>query len=190
MCWHIREAVRRIAAGGIIAYPTESVYGLGCDPFNGAAVSRLLRLKHRSIGQGVILVAADFAQLQPLLFPLDPTVKKRVLRTWPGAVTWLLPCLPEIPIWLRGTQDTLAVRVTSHPVASALCRRWGGPLVSSSANLHGRRPAATPLEIRRAFNNQLDYILRGPAGSGQPSEIRDGRTGHLLRGRKPAGPDA
>jgi L-threonylcarbamoyladenylate synthase len=183
MGWHIREAVRRIAAGGVIAYPTETVYGLGCDPFNGVAVLKLLELKQRMLDQGVILIASDLAQLEPLLLPLSPATRKRILKSWPGPVTWTLPCLPETPVWLRGRHDTLAVRVSSHPVARALCDCWDGPLVSTSANRHGRAPATSPLAVRLAFDDELDYIVHGAIGPGsKPSEIRDGVTGDILRG--------
>ncbi len=182
MSWKIREAVRRLEHGGIIAYPTETVYGLGCDPFNAAAVLHLLALKQRSIRQGLVLVASDLAQLKPLLLPLSPATKSRVTKTGPVATTWVLPCLPEIPAWLRGRHASLAVRITTHPVAAALCKQWGGPLVSTSANLHGRQPATGPLAVRKAFNDRVDCILHGERGSGRPSEIRDGISGKILRG--------
>ncbi len=181
--WHMREAVRRLGAGGVIAYPTETVYGLGCDPFKAMAVLRLLALKQRNIEQGLILIASDFAQLEPLLLPLSTTVRNRILKTWPGPVTWTLPCLPETPVWLRGSHRSLAVRLTSHPLARSLCESWNGPLVSSSANRHGNPPATSALGVRIAFDADLDYILHGKVtGTGKPSEIRDGITGRVLRG--------
>ncbi len=183
MNWKIREALRHIEDGGIIAYPTETVYGLGCDPFNAAAVLHLLDLKQRNIRQGLVLVASDFDQLQPLLLPLTPAVKKRVTKIGPGATTWVLPCPTEIPPWLRGNHTSLAVRITTHPVAAELCKHWGGPLVSTSANLHGKQPATGPLAVRKAFNSNLDYILHGERGSGRSSEIRVGITGTILRRR-------
>lgn len=181
MSWHIREAVRRIAAGGIIAYPTETVYGLGCDPFNGTAVLRLLELKQRDIDQGVILIASHFMQLEPLLLPLDHATRKRVSAWQDKPVTWTLPCPPDVPVWLRGRHATLAVRITTHPVASALCERWNGPLVSTSANIHGHLPAATALDIYNSFNDTLDYVLHGACGTGHASSIRDGLSGKILR---------
>ena len=181
MSWHIREAVRRLAAGGVIAYPTETVYGLGCNPFDGNAVLHLLAIKHRRMEQGVILVASCFSQLEPLLLPLKPTVKKRISKPSATPVTWVLPCFPETPDWLRGSHDTLAVRITSHPTAAALCDAWGGPLVSTSANIHGGRPTSSALMVRKTFNGQLDGILHGPRGTNIPSEIRDGLTGTVLR---------
>jgi L-threonylcarbamoyladenylate synthase len=182
MSWHIREAVRHIATGGVIAYPTETVYGLGCDPFNGGAVLRLLELKQRNISQGVILIASHFEQLESLLLPVSSVAKNRIMKSWPGPVTWTLPCLPETPSWLCGKHTSLAVRVTSHPVAAALCDEWGGPLVSSSANIHGKHPATSPLALRRAFNGYLDYILHDTDNSsGKPSVIRDGISGKIIR---------
>ena len=182
MNWHIREAVRILSSGGVIAYPTETVYGLGCDPFNAAAVLHLLALKQRSPDQGVILIASDFSQLEPLLLPLAATVRRRVSKPGTPPVTWLLPCLPDVPAWLTGNHDRLAVRITSNPVATALCRYWGGPLVSTSANLHGRPPATSPLGVRKAFGNKLDYILHGTGGAtNKPSILRDGISGAILR---------
>jgi L-threonylcarbamoyladenylate synthase len=183
MSWHIREAVRQLAGGGIIAYPTETVYGLGCDPFNGRAVVRLIDIKKRNINQGLILVASHFEQLQPLLLPLGTVTSGRVRQPGKSPVTWVLPCQPEIPYWLRGKHNSLAIRVSNHPVTAELCERWGGPLVSSSANIHGKPPATSPLAVRKAFNGRLDYILHGLQGcTNRPSEIRDGLTGELLRG--------
>src|SRR5512143_218632 len=136
--WQLREAVRVLHHGGLIAYPTEAVYGLGCDPRNADAVLRLLNLKQRPWQKGLILIAADLAQLDPYLLPLDEMMRARVVPTWPGPNTWLLPARVETPHWLRGEHDTLAVRVTAHPVAAALCRAFGGPIVSTSANLAGK----------------------------------------------------
>jgi L-threonylcarbamoyladenylate synthase len=182
MNWHMREAVRHIAAGGVIAYPTDTVYGLGCDPFNAAAVLHLLSLKQRPLEHGVILIGNDLQQFLPLLQPLGKAVASRISRANRQPVTWVLPCQTDMPAWLTGQHDTLALRITRHPVAAALCEHWGGPLVSTSANLHGRRPATSPLSVRKTFNGQLDYILHGADGATNiPSAIRDGLTGELLR---------
>ncbi len=182
MNWHIREAVRHIAAGGVIAYPTDTVYGLGCNPFDGAAVLHLLALKQRSSRHGVILIGSRIDHFAPFLKPLTRTAAERVQKTNGAPVTWVLPCRSDTPVWLTGQHDTLAVRVTNHPVAAALCEAWGGALVSTSANIHGRQPATSPLGVRKAFNGLLDYILHNPAGStNRPSTIRNGLTGEVLR---------
>ena len=180
--WHLRSAVRTLRAGGVVAYPTEAVYGLGCDPFNEQAVLRLLAIKGRAIDKGLILIAANLDQLEPLLLPRSAETMAPVLESWPGATTWLLPSRPRVPVWLTGGRDCIAVRVTAHPLAASLCERFGAPLVSSSANPSGRPPARTALQTRRAFGSRVDYFLSGATGGAvRPSEIRDARDGRLLR---------
>lgn len=179
----LRMAARVVRAGGLIAYPTEAVYGLGCHPRNERAVKRLLALKRRSASKGLILIAADFAQLEPFLQPLSPPDRVRLEAAWPGPQTWLIPARPGVPRWLRGRHDTLAVRVTAHPLAAALCRSCGHPLVSTSANISARRPARSALAVRRQFGQGLDYVLSGPTGgAAKPTTIQDLRTGQVRRG--------
>jgi L-threonylcarbamoyladenylate synthase len=179
----LRAAARVVKFGGLIAYPTEAVYGLGCDPRNEAAVRRLLALKRRPMHKGLILIAASFEQLEPFLQPLSASDRARLAATWPGPYTWLIPARPDTPRCLRGRHDTLAVRVTSHRLAAALCRACGYPLVSTSANLSGHPPARTALAVRRQLGSNLDYLLPGPTGgAAQPTEIRDLHTGRRVRG--------
>jgi L-threonylcarbamoyladenylate synthase len=176
-------AARTLRAGGVVAYPTEAVYGLGCDPFNEKAVMRLLAIKGRAVDKGLILIAADHEQLEPLLSPCSADTLAPVLESWPGPSTWILPAHPRVPVWLTGGRSGVAVRVTAHPLAASLCRRFGGPLVSTSANRRGRPPARTVLGARRALGSRVDYFLSGPTGGGVgPSVIRDARDGRLLRG--------
>lgn len=184
--WHLKQAARALRHGGIIAYPTEAVYGLGCDPLNVVAVLRLLALKNRPMDKGLILIASDFQQLAPFVRPPAPDIMRRISATWPGPVTWLLPATAETPAWLRGAHDTLAVRVTAHPQAAALCQAFGGALVSTSANPAGRSPARQPLRVRQYFSHypheRLDYILSGAVYShAKPTEIRDAVTGKIIR---------
>ena len=178
----LRAAARVVQAGGLIAYPTEAVYGLGCDPRNEAAVRRLLAIKRRPLHKGLILIAADFAQLAPFLQPLAPSDQAQLAATWPGPYTWLILTRPDTPRWLRGRHDTLAVRVTAHPLAAALCRACGHPLVSTSANFSGRPPARSALTVRRQLGAAMDYLLPGPTGgAARPTEIRDLRSGRRVR---------
>lgn len=180
--WQLREAVRTLRNGGVIAYPTEAVYGLGCAPQDAVAVQRVLALKARPMAKGLILIASDFAQLEPFLLPLEARLWRRIQDAWPGPVTWLLPARPEVPDYLRGAHDTLAVRVTAHPVAAALCRASRHALVSTSANRSGQPPARSALGVRRRFGHDVDRVVPGPLGGRpRPTEIRDGRTGHTLR---------
>jgi len=178
----INKAVRILQQGGVIAYPTEAVYGLGCDPDNQLAVERLLAIKQRSWEKGLILIAADFHQLHPYLAEIDVALKANALATWPGPVTWLWPAKPTVTNLLRGTHATIAVRVTAHPLAAALCREFGGPLVSTSANLSGKPPTRTAKEVRSQFGDALDYILEGNTGGlSSPSQIRDVLNGQIIR---------
>ena len=175
-------ASRWIKAGGVIAYPTEAVFGLGCEPSDPLAVTRLLAIKKRSPDKGLILVAADWAQLQPWLQPQPADLQRRMLRSWPGPVTWLVPAADACPSWLTGAHSTLAVRVSAHPVVRDLCQRVGSALVSTSANFSGRPPAVSALMVRWTLGKEIDYVLTGPLGQQKkPTEIRDLRTGTVLR---------
>ncbi len=177
-----RQAAWTVRRGGLIAYPTEGVFGLGCNPRNGGAIARLLVLKGRSVAKGLILIAACFDQLEGFVKPPDDALMKRLRGTWPGPVTWLLPAHPDAPRWLRGEHETLAVRVTAHPIAAALCRELGMALVSTSANRTGCAPARSALAVQRTLGEGLDFILVGEIGGQQgPSEIRDAATGRVLR---------
>ncbi len=180
--WHLKNAARILAGGGVVAYPTEGVFGLGCDPQNAAAVLRVLAIKDRPVEKGLILIASDRAQLSGYVCP-DPVMEQRIAATWPGPVTWLLPAGPLARPWLTGGGSLLAVRVSDHPVAAALCRTFGAPIVSTSANLSGRRAAKSALAVRKALRSRgLDYLVPGLTGKQSgPTEIRDGRSGVVLR---------
>ena len=175
------ELLRR---GGLVAYPTEAVWGLGCDPFHAAALDRLLQLKQRPLAKGLILIAASLEQLLPLLAldALAPEQRAAVLSSWPGPNTWALPCSARVPESLRGSHATLAARVTAHPVAAALCREFGAPLVSTSANPSGAPPPRRRAELDADWAEGLDGILAGETGGlERPTPIRDARSGEVLR---------
>jgi len=183
---HRLGAVHALARGEVIAYPTESVFGYGCDPANAAAVDRLLQLKQRPVHKGLILVAADMSQLASLLAPLTSSQQQQLAATWPGPVTWLIPDKTGIiPHWIKGQFDSVAVRVSAHPLVRALCQAWGGPIVSTSANRTGQEPARSeyPLLIsRRNYGMGADYILPGYCPrQGKPTEIRDLQSGRIIR---------
>ncbi len=159
----IRQAVQKIKVGGVIAYPTEAVFGLGCDPLNGDAVYRLLEIKKRGIEKGLILIASSLSQLEPYLL-LNDSIIERVQKTWPGAVTWIIPAQSWVPEWLTGEHDSLAVRVTSHPVARYLCEENAGPIVSTSANTSGRPPAIKSWQVAKCLGTKDLFILPGRVG--------------------------
>ena len=170
--------------GGIVAYPTEAVWGLGCDPDDGEALARLIKLKSRDAAKGLILIAGDIAQLEPWLAGVTVAQREQLLASWPGPYTWLVPDNGRAHPLLRGEHVSLAVRVTDHPLVQALCAAFGGPLVSTSANRAGESPAMTADEVRDAFGAALvnDVILEGPLGGNpRPSTIRDLATGKVLR---------
>jgi L-threonylcarbamoyladenylate synthase len=177
-------ALPALRAGGVIAYPTEAVWGLGCDPGHEAAVMKLLRLKQRPIEKGMILVAAELSQLDDWvrLHALPPERQTDVLASWPGAHTWILPAGPRAPRWITGEHSGIAVRISAHPLVAALCRAWGGPLVSTSANLAGKPPARTRAELDPALLPLLDGLIDGATGGlAQPTPIRDALSGQVLR---------
>lgn len=179
--FRLRKAARLLRTGGVIAYPTEAVYGIGCDPLNREAVHRILSIKQRAMAKGVILIASDFAQLAPFVLSPSPAIQDKLDRTWPGPVTWLLPSRPETPVWLRGSHSTIAVRITDHPLARALCDAFGGAIVSTSANASGRPPARTALQARLRCPG-VDHVVNGPTGGRKrPSEIRDANSEAVMR---------
>lgn len=179
---HLDFARHALAAGGVIAYPTEAVWGLGCEPLNSHAVARLLALKRRPRMKGLILVASAFSQVERFTASVPRATLQRALDSWPGPATWLFPAADSAPDWLTGHHRTIALRVTAHPVAAALCEAYGGAIVSSSANISGHPPARTALGVRRRFGDALDAILPGDTGGlSRPTPIRDLVTGKLLR---------
>jgi len=179
--WPIQHAARLIAQGGVIACPTEAVWGLSCDPWNTQAVARLLVLKQRPLEKGLILVAARSAQFDFLLDDLPEHWQLQLAQSWPGANTWLVPHQGRLPHWITGGRPKVALRVTAHPWLAALCAQTG-PLVSSSANPSGRPPARSRLRLEQYFHRRLQGVLPGRLGGQQnPSLIRDLESGAIIR---------
>ena len=175
-------AVHQLQLQGVIAYPTEAVWGLGCDPFSYSAVAKILHLKRRPEHKGLILIACDWRQLAPYTQGLTSAQLARLQQTQSKPVTWLIPHNGSAPEWIVGDHDTLAVRVTGHPVAASLCKLFGGPIVSTSANPQGLPEASNALKVRGYFRCQLDAIASGPVGSARaPSEIRHLLTDQVIR---------
>ena len=167
--------------GGLIAYPTESCFGLGCDPRNRAALRKLIRLKGRDHAKGLILIADRFRRLRPFLTPLTPADHERLRRSWPGPVTWVAPASRRCPPLLTGGRDTLAVRVTAHAGAARLCRAAGMALVSTSANRSGGKPAKTAAQCRRMFGARVRVVPGRVGPRRRPSTLVDLATGTILR---------
>ncbi len=178
----LKRAARVIDEGGIVAYPTESCYGLGCDPRKHETVRRLLRLKRRPRGLGLIVIAAGIEQLRAYIDLAPSPMLERASRTWPGPHTWLMPARPGVSDWIRGEHSTIAVRVTAHVGAAALCRRAHRAIISTSANRHNHLPARSSLGVRREFGDTVDFVLEGNLGGlASPTEIRDASSNRVIR---------
>ena len=180
------DAVRRAAAvvqqGGVIAYPTEAVYGLGCDPRNEAAVLRLLEIKQRDVSQGLILIGQSLDDFHAYIRPLQDEVRERLLASWPGPVTWLVAVSNDCPRWLCGRHETVAIRATAHQQTRALCAAAGMPLVSTSANRSGQKPAVSAAEVQQQLGDDIDYVLGGATdGLARPCQIRDSESEKIIR---------
>lgn len=169
-------------SGGVIAYPTEAVYGIGCLPLSAGAVARVLRLKHRHAAKGFVLVAADMPQVEAFAMIPGGKIGAEIAATWPGPVTWILPARRHVPSSITGGRATVAIRMTAHPVARALCLAAGSALVSTSANLSGRQPITRKTTLRSQLGRMVDMIVPGDLGQrAKPTAIRDAGTGSLIR---------
>lgn len=180
----VDEAAALLHAGGVLAYPTEGVFGFGCDPHDRNAFERLFALKGRPATQGVLLIAATVAQVEPYidLVRVPVHVLAEVKASWPGPHTWVFPRGPDVPDWIAGAHDGIALRVTAHPPTAALCRAFGAPIVSTSANPHGEPPARDLDTLDRWFGDRLDGALDAPLGGlGRPTIIRDALSGAIIR---------
>ncbi|MDD9891452.1 MAG: L-threonylcarbamoyladenylate synthase [Gammaproteobacteria bacterium] len=169
--------------GKLIAYPTEAVWGFGCDPFNEAAVLRILAIKQRPVEKGLILVAAGSSQIAELLEDLPETQKQLLADSWPGPTTWLIPDPKNLfPVWVKGTHKSIAIRVSAHPLVQELCKQYGKPIVSTSANTAGEEEIRSRLILEEQFADRIDYIVEGELGDRSvPSQIRDLISGAVLR---------
>lgn len=178
------EVILKLKQGKVIAYPTEAVYGLGCDPDNACAVDKILAIKQRPISKGLILIASNFSQLKPYIDhqQLNAHQLDTIMQTWPGPTTWVMPAAKTTPRWITGDFDSIAVRVTQHPVVRQLCQALGKPLISTSANLSGQ-PAINDFdELLAQMSELVDHIVAGEVDSQMtPSKIIDALSGAVYR---------
>jgi len=181
MWMHLNQAARVFNAGGIFAYPTEAVYGLGCDPLNESAVQRLLSVKQRPVHKGLILLGSDLKQLSPFI-RLSTSDYQRLNDHWPVATTLLIDASPLTPPWIRGDHAKVAVRVSRHPVARTLAEMCGSPLVSTSANRSGLPACRNHFQVAKQLGNDLDFIVTGQCDiRARPSTIIDLDSGKVMR---------
>lgn len=179
----IKNIIEALKQQQVIAYPTEAVFGLGCDPDSEVAVNKLLELKQRPWEKGLILIADNYEQLKNYVddSKLNEQQRQAMFATWPGPVTWVIPAKKTTPKWLTGQFDTLAVRVTNHELVKELCSEYGKPIVSTSANLSGLEPCRTTEEVITQFKETIPVLDGAVGGRLNPSEIRDALTGQLYR---------
>ena len=178
----IEVAASAVKQGKIIAYPTEAVYGLGCDPFNEEAVSHLIALKKRDPHKGLILVASSWDHIEPLIDPIEPAARMNIDMHWPGPITYVFPKSRFAPHWITGHHNTIAIRMSAHPIVKQLCEYVGHAVVSTSANVEGFPPIRDVRTLTMSFGNDVAMIVPGNLGGAlNPSQIVDAVTGETFR---------
>lgn len=177
----IQFAAHQIRQGGIIIYPTDTVYGLGCDPMNPDAITRLNQLKQREPGKGLILLGHTLALFKDYINELTASDQKKLTQT-DRPTSWIVSAKPSLPHWLTNPQRTVAIRITQHPVVTELCQRLNHPLVSTSANFSGKQTIRNALQAHKYFHDKVDAILIDDRHlSGQASTIKTLDTLSTLR---------
>jgi len=178
-----QQAAGLISKGSVIAYPTEAVYGLGCDPHCEQAVRHILKLKDRPLKKGLILIASEIRHFYPWIDAETFNAFPHIKTSWQQnnqAITWILPCRPETPIWLTGEFNTLAVRISHNSSVQALCEVLDSAIVSTSANPTGSQESRTAQQVSHYFPKTP--ILEGElSGFSMPSTIKDAVSGATLR---------
>ena len=178
--FHIRRAANIIHHNGIICYPTDSIYGLGCDPLSATAVKKILQLKGRPVEKGMIIIAGNLNQLEPYI-DITETERNKILSTLP-ITTWLVKKSKLTPSWISGKHNTIAIRISRHPLVIELCETLHHPVVSTSVNPSSARPASTSLQCRQYFSTQIDqYLIGSPGQLSKPSTIIDIKTDQVMR---------
>ncbi|CAG0911640.1 unnamed protein product, partial [Cyprideis torosa] len=178
----LKSTADLLRRGGVIAYPSESVFGIGCLPDQPKAVKRLLSIKRRSAEKGLILLGGSLAQLAPWIFPLDAEQTATISQPRDRATTWVVPARETTPAYLTGNRNTIAIRLTQHPLIQTLCETCNSAIISTSANLTGAAPAQRAQDIDVRLMNKIDLIIDQPClGEPFPSQIIDLNTGTILR---------
>jgi L-threonylcarbamoyladenylate synthase len=180
--WKIKRAALQLLDGKVLAYPTDANWALGCDPDNETASLRLLAIKECPPEQGLILTAGSVAQIEHLLDGLASKQRRAIVASWPGRATWLVPDVnDEIPAWIKGASDGVALHVSAHPLVQALCLEFGGPVVSTYACRGTAVVARSALQVVKHLGKDIDGVLHGkPGGQTPPDSIIDARSGRVL----------
>ena len=180
----LRPAADVLMAGGIVAYPTDTLYGLGVDPTQGPAVDALCRLKTRSAHAGIPLIASALAQVESVVGVLPRLGRRLAARFWPGPLTLVFEPEAAFEAGVCAADGSVAIRVPAAPAARRLAALCGGPITATSANRAGCRPAATAAEVVAGLGAGVPLVVDGPAAlTGPPSTIVDvrGRDARLVR---------
>ena len=174
-------AVEYIKKGEIIAYPTEAVYGIGCDPWNQKSVEKIYKIKKRVSNKPFILVASDINHLNNLIN--IGSLTDDVLSSWPGHVTWLIPALSEAPQWLiDGSTGLIAIRISNHKIIKQICSIFGKPIISTSANMSSEKPFISKEDMTKNFSSSVPLLVEGEIGSyPNTSIIKNMLTGEKIR---------
>ena len=179
---YIQYAVDILNQGGVIAYPTEAVFGLGCLAGNTQAIEKLLHLKQRPIDKGLILLASEYSQFEAYIKPLPDNILNKIQSSWPGPVTWIVPAADQTSPLIRGQYHSVAIRISAHPIVRELCQKTQSALISTSANISDHSMTYNASQVRAQFKDKLDYILEGALGeSTKPSIIKDALSDQIIR---------
>lgn len=180
----LAQVIQALRQQAVIAYPTEAVYGLGCDPDSETAVQALLTIKQRPVEKGLILIAASYSQLLPYIDDnaIPVNVRQQILASWPGHISWIVPASKTAPKWITGQFSSIAVRVSAHPVVQQICLAFDKPIVSTSANLSGQPAITDAAVLSQQMSDKVSAIMLGNLGDAdQPSQIRNALTGNIVR---------
>ena len=177
--FNFKRLTQVINAGGVIAYPTESVYGFGCDPLNKVAVNRILKIKQRSVNKGLIIIATDIKQIKPWVQNIPVNIWEKVVNSY--ATNWVLPKSDLVPYWVSGDHQTVVIRISQHQIVRDICKYLGQPIISTSVNVAGRIELSNFIKVRKQFGKHLDFIVHGKVGGLAPCSIIDPLNNVVLR---------
>lgn len=170
--FQLRRCREILLRGGVISYKTDTLYGLSCDPYNFSAVRKLTTMKHRPVDKAFILLAGNFAQLLPFINPSVIQHKQTIAHTQ-TPTSWILPAGNHTPFWLAAENQSIAIRISHDPITISLCKMLNSPIISTSANIHGRQPANSLIRLKQIFGASLDLIIQSPhQATGTPSTLR------------------
>lgn len=175
-------AIACLKKNKMIAYPTEAVFGLGCNINSPDAIAELLQLKNRHYDKGFIIVGSEWSQVEHLTQAIPPRLLSQVQSSWPGPWTWVFPASDEAPEWITGARPTIAIRISAHPIVQALCSAYGQAIVSTSANKEGQPVARNYKMVKMTFGDKIAHIMQGEVGLQKtPTMIRDAISGEIIR---------